>query len=253
MTGQSLVHWYSPNFSWPRFGHWLTILILTDPNPPCPGQGRVLQVPAAPWVCRHGQWGADLNPRKNIISGILLPFSKPALSPFSTIKVGESAEKDGQTLLVPTNAAFDKLPEDLNGRLLADKEFAQKVVQRHLLDEVLTWSISSFYFFILFSGSLLLWHCKKQHLLQQLKTKSWGGTSFGECWYCCKIPLFCHMGHIVSTVAIRFFVSSWKSQVRRTASGHLYADKAEISKCDMMAGNGVVLQVFAILLILGRC
>ena len=31
--------------------------------------------------------------------------------------------------------------------------------------------------------------------------------------------------------------------MRRTASGHLYADKAEISKCDMMAGNGVVLQV----------
>ena len=53
------------------------------------------------------------------------------------LKVGESAEKDGQTLLVPTNAAFDKLPEDLNGRLLADQEFAQKVVQRHILDEVL--------------------------------------------------------------------------------------------------------------------
>ena len=48
--------------------------------------------------------------------------------------MGESAEKDGQTLLVPTNAAFEKLPEDLNGRLLADKEFAQKVVQRHILD-----------------------------------------------------------------------------------------------------------------------
>ena len=32
-------------------------------------------------------------------------------------------------------------------------------------------------------------------------------------------------------------------QVRRTASGHLYAEKAEISKCDMMASNGVVLQV----------
>ena len=55
--------------------------------------------------------------------------------------MGESAEKDGQTLLVPTNAAFDKLPEDLNGRLLADKEFAQKVVQRHILDEVLTCTI----------------------------------------------------------------------------------------------------------------
>ena len=55
--------------------------------------------------------------------------------------MGESADKDGQTLLVPTNAAFDKLPEDLNGRLLADKEFAQKVVQRHILDEVLTRTI----------------------------------------------------------------------------------------------------------------
>ena len=28
------------------------------------------------------------------------------------------------------------------------------------------------------------------------------------------------------------------SQVRRSASGHLYADKAEISKCDMIATNG---------------
>ena len=35
--------------------------------------------------------------------------------------------------------------------------------------------------------------------------------------------------------------------MRRTASGHLYAEKAEISKCDMMAGNGVVLQVLIIL------
>ena len=33
------------------------------------------------------------------------------------------------------------------------------------------------------------------------------------------------------------------AQVRRTASGHLYADRAEISTCDLMAGNGVVLQV----------
>ena len=31
--------------------------------------------------------------------------------------------------------------------------------------------------------------------------------------------------------------------MRRTASSHLYADKAEIGKCDMMAGNGVVMQV----------
>ena len=52
--------------------------------------------------------------------------------------MGENAEKDGQTVLVPTNAAFDKLPQDVNGRLLADQAFAQKVVQRHILDEVLS-------------------------------------------------------------------------------------------------------------------
>ena len=56
----------------------------------------------------------------------------------NTFQVGEEAEKDGQTLLVPTNAAFDKLPEDVNSRLLADQAFAQKVVQRHILDEVLS-------------------------------------------------------------------------------------------------------------------
>merc|ERR1711974_411654 len=52
-------------------------------------------------------------------------------------EMGQSTWGDGQTLLVPTNAAFDKLPEDVNGRLLADLAFAQKVVQRHILDEVL--------------------------------------------------------------------------------------------------------------------
>ena len=52
--------------------------------------------------------------------------------------MGENAEKDGQTLLVPTNAAFDKLSEDVNTRLLEDQPFAQKVVQRHILDEVLS-------------------------------------------------------------------------------------------------------------------
>ena len=56
----------------------------------------------------------------------------------NVVKVGEEAEKDGQTMLVPTNAAFDKLPEDVNGRLLADQAFAQKIVQRHILDEVLS-------------------------------------------------------------------------------------------------------------------
>merc|ERR1711953_748095 len=36
--------------------------------------------------------------------------------------------------------------------------------------------------------------------------------------------------------------------VRRSASGHLYARKAEISKCDMVATNGVAHQVDALLL-----
>merc|ERR1712244_136339 len=35
--------------------------------------------------------------------------------------------------------------------------------------------------------------------------------------------------------------------VRRSNSGHLYADKSEISKCDMMATNGVVHQVESLL------
>ena len=79
--------------------------------------------------------------------------------------MGEDAEKDGQTLLVPTNAAFDKLPQDVNGRLLADQPFAQKVVQRHILDEVLSRfdifrrrrkNVSSFFilsFFVRFSAA----------------------------------------------------------------------------------------------------
>ena len=36
-------------------------------------------------------------------------------------------------------------------------------------------------------------------------------------------------------------------QVRRSNSGHLYADKSEISKCDMMATNGVVHQIETLL------
>jgi len=35
--------------------------------------------------------------------------------------------------------------------------------------------------------------------------------------------------------------------VRRSNSGHLYADKSEISKCDMMANNGVVHQIESLL------
>jgi len=113
-------------------------------------------------------------------------------------EVGEEAEKDGQTLLVPTNAAFDKLPEDVNSRLLADQAFAQKVVQRHILDEVLCCSGIA-------------------------KNNIFFNTS-------------------------RRRAGAGQVSVRRTASGHLYADKAEISKCDMMAGNGVVLQLDSVLL-----
>merc|ERR1712013_663202 len=113
-------------------------------------------------------------------------------------EVGESTEKDGQTLLVPTNNAFDKLPEDLNGRLLADKEFAQNVVQRHILDEVLCCSGIA----------------KNNIFFNNSRRRAGAG----------------------------------QVSVRRTASGHLYADKAEISKCDMMAGNGVVLQLESVLL-----
>jgi len=108
------------------------------------------------------------------------------------------AEKDGQTLLVPTNAAFDKLPEDVNARLLADQPFAQNVVQRHILDEVLCCSGIA----------------KNNIFFNRSRRRSGSG----------------------------------QVSVRRTASGHLYAEKAEISKCDMMAGNGVVLQLDSVLL-----
>ena len=74
----------------------------------------------------------DLRHSKFLISPIILPNKRDG----NVIKVGADAEKDGQTLLVPTNAAFDKLPEDVNARLLADQPFAQNVVQRHILDEV---------------------------------------------------------------------------------------------------------------------
>merc|ERR1712013_160946 len=134
------------------------------------------------------------------IDKVLLPNSPTILQLVKGMadEVGASAEKDGQTLLVPTNAAFDKLPEDLNGRLLADKEFAQKVVQRHILDEVLCCSGIA----------------KNNIFFNNSRRRAGAG----------------------------------QVSVRRTASGHLYADKAEISKCDMMAGNGVVLQLESVLL-----
>jgi len=113
-------------------------------------------------------------------------------------EVGENAEKDGQTLLVPTNAAFEKLSDDVNTRLLEDQPFAQKVVQRHILDEVLCCSGIA-------------------------KNNIFFNTS-------------------------RRRAGAGQVSVRRTASGHLYAEKAEISKCDMMAGNGVVLQLDSVLL-----
>jgi len=113
-------------------------------------------------------------------------------------EVGEDAEKDGQTLLVPTNAAFDKLEEEVNSRLLADQAFAQKVVQRHILDEVLCCS-----------------GIEKNNVFFNTSRRRAGAGQVS---------------------------------VRRTASSHLYADKAEISKCDMMAGNGVVMQLDSVLL-----
>merc|ERR1712013_568334 len=116
----------------------------------------------------------------------------------SLVTTAQCANLVSQTLLVPTNNAFDKLPEDLNGRLLADKEFAQNVVQRHILDEVLCCSGIA----------------KNNIFFNNSRRRAGAG----------------------------------QVSVRRTASGHLYADKAEISKCDMMAGNGVVLQLESVLL-----
>ena len=87
----------------------------------------------APRVSRLLFTHFDLRHIAFLISPIILPNKRDG----NVIKVGANAEKDGQTLLVPTNAAFDKLPEDVNGRLLEDQPFAQNVVQRHILDEVL--------------------------------------------------------------------------------------------------------------------
>jgi len=104
----------------------------------------------------------------------------------------------GKTLLIPTNSAFDKLDEDIRSKLTEDKDFAQMVVRKHLLQEVLCCS-----------------GIQRNNLLFNNSRKR---SSSGE---------------VVS--------------VRRSNSGHLYADKAEISKCDMMATNGVVHQIDSLL------
>jgi len=105
---------------------------------------------------------------------------------------------DGKTLLVPTDSAFDKIDEEIASKLKEDKEFAQKVVRKHLLKEVLCCS-----------------GIQRNNLLFNNSRKR---SSSGD------------------LVA-----------VRRSNSGHLYADKSEISKCDMMASNGVVHQIESLL------
>lgn len=109
----------------------------------------------------------------------------------------DTEPEDGRTLLAPTNAAFDKLDPRITAKLASDKNFAQKVVQKHILEEIL----------------------------------------------CCsgiqKNNIFFNTSRRRS--------SAGQVSVRRTTSGHLYADKAEITKCDLMASNGVVLQLESLL------
>jgi len=109
----------------------------------------------------------------------------------------ETEAAEGRTLLAPTNAAFAKLSSEITEKLLTDKAFAQKVVQKHILEDVLCCS-----------------GIQKNNIFFNSSRRRAG------------------VGQV---------------SVRRTASGHLYADKAEISKCDMMAGNGVVLQLESVL------
>jgi len=116
---------------------------------------------------------------------------------FSELKEDLETE-DSQTLLVPTDAAFDKIDEDTATKLKEDKDFAAQVVRKHLLKEVLCCS-----------------GIQRNNLLFNNSRKR---SSSGD------------------VVA-----------VRRSNSGHLYADKSEISKCDMMATNGVVHQVESLL------
>merc|ERR1712117_407355 len=116
---------------------------------------------------------------------------------FSELKEDLKTE-DSQALLVPTDAAFDKIDEDTATKLKEDKDFAAQVVRKHLLKEVLCCS-----------------GIQRNNLLFNNSRKR---SSSGD------------------VVA-----------VRRSNSGHLYAVKSEISKCDMMATNGVVHQVESLL------
>merc|ERR1719237_1457529 len=57
-----------------------------------------------------------------------------------------------------------------------------------------------------------------------------------------------HRNNILFNTSRKRTVSDQLVSVRRSASGHLYADKAEITKCDMVSTNGVAHQVDALLL-----
>jgi uncharacterized surface protein with fasciclin (FAS1) repeats len=57
-----------------------------------------------------------------------------------------------------------------------------------------------------------------------------------------------HRNNILFNTSRKRTVSDQLVSVRRSASGHLYADKAEITKCDMVSTNGVAHQVDSLLL-----
>jgi len=57
-----------------------------------------------------------------------------------------------------------------------------------------------------------------------------------------------HRNNILFNTSRKRTESGQLVSVRRSASGHLYADKAEITKCDMVSNNGVAHQVDALLL-----
>jgi len=57
-----------------------------------------------------------------------------------------------------------------------------------------------------------------------------------------------HRNNILFNTSRKRTESGQLVSVRRSASGHLYADKAEITKCDMVSTNGVAHQVDALLL-----
>merc|ERR1712083_997689 len=65
-------------------------------------------------------------------------------------------------------------------------------------------------------------------------------------WHLLKEVLCCagiHRNNVLFNTSRKRTMSGDHVSVRKSASGHLYADKAEISKCDMVATNGVAHQV----------